>query len=395
MRFDVVVIGGGFTGTSIAYHLCKNGAERVVLVEKSNIAWGQTGRSTAVVRLHYSTPEVAKMALVSWEFLRDMEKKLGEGRSSGFKAVGFAIVADEQNYEGLRRNVEMQRSIGINTRLITPEELRELLPGVYTGDIAAAAYEPESGYADPVTTAQSFAEAARELGCEVKTNTEVRGFKLRKNRIEKVVTSEGEIEADYVVNATGVWTNLINDMLGIELPVEVVREDIVIWKRPEELKGEHLVLGDLPLDYYMRPFGDTQTYMGSINPDLQNKSKTPDAFNIDEKITVDVFLRYGEKVAKRIPDMARAEAAGGWSGLYDITPDWHPIIGKSEKIENLIHAVGMSGHGFKLSPAIGMLVSDIILKDGKSSLVNPEFFSERRFREGKLIGTSYAYGVIS
>ncbi len=393
MDVDVLVIGGGSTGTSIAYHLCEGGADRVMLVERSNIAWGQTGRSTAVVRLHYSTPEVAKMALESWKFLRDMENKLG--KPSGFKAVGFVILAGENDLEGLRRNVEMQRSLGINTKTLTPEELKQLMPQMNVDDVAGAAYEPESGYADPVTTAQSFAEAARERGCVIKTSTEVKGFKVRESRIESVETTAGEVKPSYVVNATGVWTNVLNSMLGIELPVEVVKEDIVIWKRPSTFRGEHMVVGDLPLDYYMRPFGDTQTYMGSINPNLEKKAKTPDAFNIDEKITVDIFLKYGEKVSKRIPDMKHAEAAGGWSGLYDITPDWHPIIGKSEQIENLIHAVGMSGHGFKLSPAIGKLVADIILKNNKSDVVNPDFFSERRFKVGRLIGTSYQFGVIS
>lgn len=393
MEVDVLVIGGGSTGSSVAYHLCSEGAGKVMLVERSNIAWGQTGRSTAVVRLHYSTPEVAKMALESWRFLKDMEPRLG--KPSGFRAVGFIILAGENELEGLRRNVEMQRSIGINTKLLEPEEVKQLIPQMNVDDLAGAAYEPESGYADPVTTAQSLAEAAKELGCVVKTNTEVRGFEVRDGRIELVKTTAGDFKVNQVVNATGVWTNVINGMLGIDLPVEVVKEDIVIWRRPSSLAGEHIVVGDLPLDYYMRPFGDTQTYMGSINPDLSRRAKTPDAFNIDGRITVDVFLRYGERVSRRIPAMKHAEAAGGWSGLYDVTPDWHPIIGRSAEIENLTHAVGMSGHGFKLAPAIGKLVADLILRDGKSDVVSPEFFSEERFKKGRLIGTSYPYGVIS
>jgi len=393
LRFDVVVVGGGSTGCSIAYHLCKEGAGKVALVEREYVAWGQTGRSTAVVRLHYSTPQVAKMALISWEFLRDMPDKLG--KPSGFKAVGFAIMVDEHDIEGLRKNVEMQKSIGINTKLISPEELKEIMPYLRVDDLAGAAYEPESGYADPVITAQSLAEAAKELGCEIMAKTEVIGFEVKGSRIEKVKTTRGDIQADYIVNATGVWTNTLNKMLGLELPVEVVKEEIVIWKRPDKLSGEHPVIGDLPNDYYMRPFGDTQTYMGSINPRLETRAVEPSAFNLDERVGIETFRAYGEKVVRRIPDMAEAGAAGGWIGLYDITPDWHPIIGKSEKIENLVHAVGLSGHGFKLCPAIGQTVAEIILKNGKTTIVEPEFFSEKRFKTGKLIGTSYAYGVIS
>ena len=392
MRFDVVVIGGGSTGTSIAYYLCKKGAGKVALLEREYIAWGQTGRSTAVVRLHYSTPEVAKMALISWEVLKNMEKEVGG--PSGFKEVGFAILAGENDFEALKRNVEMQRSIGIETRIITPEELKEMEPRINTEDIAGAAYEPKSGYADPVTTAQSFAKAAEEIGCRIMVKTEVTGFELDGNRISRITTTSGVVETDVVVNASGVWNNMLLDKLGISLPVEVVKEEIVVWDRPESFTGEHMVIGDLPNDYYMRPFGDRQTYMGSINPDLSTKSRYPTEFNLDERISINTFSRYGEKVSRRFPVMSEARVYGGWIGLYDITPDWHPIIGKSEKIENLYHAVGMSGHGFKLCPAIGMLMSDIILK-GKSDIVDQSFFNEKRFKEGRLIGRAYAYGVIS
>ncbi len=393
MKVDVLVIGGGSTGTSIAYYLSERGAGRVALLERQYVAWGQTGRSTAVVRLHYSTPEVARMALISWEVLREMERKIGG--PSGFRACGFAIAAGQEDLEGLRKNVEMQRSLGINTRLITPEELREIQPQIDTDGLAGAAYEPESGYADPVMTAQTFAEAAARNGCIIKTKTEVKGFRVDGNRIKAVLTDKEIFEADVIVNASGVWSNQVTAELGLNLPVEVVKEEIAVWKRPEEFRGEHIVFADLPNNYYMRPFGDTQTYMGSINPDLSRREREPTAFNLDERVSMDTFMSYGELISRRFPCMVKAEAAGGWIGLYDITPDWHPIIGRSSKFENLYNAVGMSGHGFKLCPAFGMLVSDLILRDGKSDVVNPDFFSERRFAEGRLIGTSYQYGVIS
>ncbi len=392
MHFDVVVVGGGSTGSAIAYYLTRYGGGRVALVEKDHVGWGQTGRSTAVVRLHYSTSETAKMALVSWRVLKNMEKEVGG--PSGFRGCGFLLLAGYEDYEGLKKNVEMQKSLGIDTRIVSVEELKELEPRINVTGLSAAAYEPGSGYADPVTTAQSFAKAAVREGCVLLETCEVKAARIENGRIERLTTSKGEVEADLVVNATGVWCNRFLEMMGVELPVDVMKEEIVVWTRPESFHGEHFVIGDLPNNYYMRPFGDSQTYMGSINPEMDRREKYPSAYNLDERIGIETASRYGEAVAKRFPVMAEAKMAGGWVGLYDVTPDWHPIIGYSRKIENLFNAVGLSGHGFKLCPAIGMLASDIILEH-KNPLIDPEFFSEERFGKGRLIGTSYKYGVLS
>jgi len=392
MRFDVAVVGGGSTGTAIAYYLTKNGAGRVVLVEKDFVGWGQTGRSTAVVRLHYSTKEVALMALTSWRVLKDMDKTVGG--ESGFRASGFVILVGAEDFEGLKKNVEMHRSLGINTKIVGPDELREIEPRINVEGIYAGAYEPESGYADPVLTSQSFAKAALANGCTLMERCEVVGVKVNEKRIEKLITSKGDVEADIVVNATGVWCNRFFDLIGLSYPVTVVKEKIVVWRRPESFSGQHLVVGDLPNNYYMRPFGETQTYMGTINPETDRQEKYPEKFDLAEKVGVDTASHYGELVSKRFPIMSEAQFAGGWIGLYDITPDWHPIIGFSSKIKNLFNAVGLSGHGFKLCPAIGMLASDIIL-NRKDLPIDKNFFGEKRFEEKRLIGISYKYGVIS
>jgi len=391
-KADVVVIGGGSTGASVAYYLSLRGAGRVVLIEKDYTAWGQTGRSTAVVRLHYSTPQVCRMALISYQVLKDMEKVVGG--PSGFTACGFALAVGDKDESAIRRNVEMQRSLGIDTKLITPKELKEIQPQIDTTGLAAAAYEPNSGYADPTITAQSYSEAAVRNGCLLMTKTRVNGFNIMERRIVSAVTDRGTVEAEVFVNAAGVWANDLLSYLGISVPIDVVKEEIVVWRRPNDFTGPHLVFADLPHNYYIRPFGDTQTYMGSLNPDLSRREKSPEKFRLDEKPSMETFLTYGEALSKRFPVMEKAEAAGGWVGLYDVTPDWHPIIGRSRSVENLFNIVGLSGHGFKLCPAYGMLMSDLILK-GKSDIVEPSFFAETRFQEGRLIGAAYEYGVIS
>jgi glycine/D-amino acid oxidase-like deaminating enzyme len=392
VRFDIAIIGGGSTGTSIAYHLLRKGAGKVVLLEKDHVGWGQTGRSTAIVRLHYSTEEVIRMALHSWRELSRMEEAVGG--PSGFKPCGFILAACEEDLDGLRRNVEIQRRVGVDTRLITAEELKEIIPQVDVEGVVGAAYEPCSGYADPVLTAQTYARAAEKMGCTLLVKTPVKRLNLEKGRIRYIETEKERLESDIVVNATGVWSNDLLSGTGENLPLKVMKEEIVVWSRPSTFRGEHVVFADLPQNYYMRPHGEMQTYMGSINPDMSRVSDSPEEFNISEKVGLDTVSSYGAALSKRFPAMADAVYSGGWVGLYDVTPDWHPIIDFSGRIDNLVHVVGLSGHGFKLAPAFGDVVSDLILR-GSCRLVDRNFFSLRRFKEGRLIGSSYKYGVIS
>lgn len=392
MRFDVVVVGGGSTGSSIAYYLASRGAGKVALVEKQRVGWGQTGRSTAVVRLHYSTEPLIKMALESWKILRNMEKVVGG--PSGFTEVGFLIFAGQEDLNGLKRNVELQKKLGVETRLLGPEEVREILPQTSTDALAAAAYEPHSGYADPVTTAQTYASAAVREGADLLEDCEVHSVRRDGRRILGLETSKGLLEADVIVNATGVWCNRFFEMTGVQMPVKIYKEEIVVWKRPSSFEGNHPVVGDLPNNYYMRPAGETQTYMGSINPDLSNPRRYATDFDLEERVGIETATRYGEAVSKRFPVMAEAGFVGGWVGLYDVTPDWLPVIGFSQDVENLFNAVGMSGHGFKLCPAIGILASDIIMGK-KTSIIDPQFLHEKRFTEQRYATSSYRYGVIS
>lgn len=386
------MVGGGSTGTSVAYHLTKLGYGRILLAEKGTIGGGQTGKSTGVVRLHYSIPETAKMALYSFRFMERWESEVG-GRC-GLTKCGFMIVASEREADSLKRAVELQRSIGINTRIISPEEIREIEPRMNVSDVAAAAYEPDSGYADPMDTSISFAEAARRMGAEVREHAEVEVFKTEGDMIAAARVAGEWVEADSYVIAVGVWANRLLSKLGRSLPLRIGVEEVAAIMRPEKFRGLHLVLADLINGFYMRPLGDSETHMGSLDPEYPEPEPDPDRVDY-ESIRRETYHRYMELYSKRFPVMEEAPyKPRGWRGLYDVTPDWQPILGRDEIYRNLYLAVGLSGHGFKLSPALGLVVAEAVAK-GKSSLVDVELYGVRRFKEGRLIGREYGFGILS
>ncbi|MCS6787862.1 MAG: FAD-binding oxidoreductase [Aigarchaeota archaeon] len=387
-----LVIGGGSTGTAVAHYLSLAEGRGVRLIERGRIGWGQTGYSTAIIRLHYSNEVVARMALTSFRVFERFEELVGG--DCGFRRVGFVVAVPEDLRSGLSRNVAMLRSVGVETWEIGPEELKDLVPQVDVNGIAAAAYEPKSGFADPVSTAQSFAESARRNGAEVAEGESVLKLVAEGGVVTRVLTNRDEYQPDVLIAATGVWTNALFGQAGKLLPLKVLREEIGVFTRPAEFTGDHPVFADLSSDYffYMRPHGERETYVGSIEPFGHQECQPDDA---GATISRETFLSYHERVSRRFPAFLRSPfSPRGWTGLYDVTPDWHPIIGRDTELKNVIWAVGLSGHGFKLAPAIGIAVRDMAL-GRKPELFEEGFFSEERFLKGEPITTTYGIGVVS
>jgi sarcosine oxidase, subunit beta len=389
----MAVIGGGSTGTSIAFYLQKKGAGKVALIEKDEIAWGQTGKSTAVVRMHYSTEELVKLASASYPILKDMEAKVGG--PSGFIECGVVVAGGEQDAAAINANVKMQKGLGVDTSLITARDLSEIEPHIQTDGIAAAAYEPHSGFADPVATAKSFADAFVREGGMVQTRTLVKGFRLNGNRITAIVTDNNTIEADTVINASGVWANDLLSSLNISLPIDVIHEYVVLIKRPQSFQGSHIVFMDVPNNYYIVPKSTSQTCVSVLTGDMSRRERSPSSYDdVQSGPDFETMNDFAEKLAYRFPTMREAEALGGWSGLEDVTPDWHPIFDWSSTLENLFNAVGLSGHGFKICPALGMFASDLILRR-KSNLIDHHFFAEDRFSVGRTISARLNAGSMA
>ena len=385
---DLLIVGGGCVGCSIALHAAKlDPALRIVLVERQHVAWGTTGRSTAIVRQHYSNPETANMALESLQVFENFRTRVGG--DSGFTRVGFILGVGEKDAAVLGRNVQMQRGLGIETGVLGPTEMAKLQPGVNVSDLVAAAYEPRSGYADPVATTKSFAAAAEKLGVKVLEQTKVDEIIESGGKVRGVRVGQSEIHADRVVNAANVWANQLMPRNHAKLPIRALREQSCIFLRPKDFGTNLTVWGDFTSGFYFCPKGVEQLLTGSLESNLPHVDD-PDNCEGVEYQTVE---SYSSKLVHRIPAMARGRWERGWSGVYDVTPDWHPILDESEEVEGLYIAAGFSGHGFKLSPAVGKRMAEFIVKERKPQ--DLEIFRGTRFAEGKKLSGQYESNIIA
>ena len=385
---DVIVVGGGVNGASIAFHLAKLGV-RVSLVEKDSIAAGPTGRSCGIIRQHYSHPITARMALSSLRFFQNFEELVGG--DCDFHQTGYIVAAGHEDLETLEANVAMQQSLGINTRVVSVEELRELAPGISTDGILAAAYEPDSGYADPYSTSVTFANRAEELGAELRTGTRVHSVIVEGGKARGVVTDEGRLDAAAVVLATGPWSPFLSKLCGVELPIIACRVQVCLFNRAPDLEHDKVFV-DSPLGVYVRPEGDDMMLVGSVETD-EATAGVDDPDHFQRVADFDAVSRYSEQLIQRFPAMDQGSFVSGYASLYDVTPDWQPILDELPGVENLYCAAGSSGHGFKLAPAVGEMMANLII-EGKAADDDINFFSFDRFARGELVGGNYAHKIM-
>jgi glycine/D-amino acid oxidase-like deaminating enzyme len=381
---DVIVIGGGVTGCSIAYHLVHGGVRRVIVLEKNTLASGATGKSSACIRQHYSTPEACRMVLHSLRFFETFEERTG-GRTASFVRVGYLLGVDDRLRQPMEASVTLQQSVGINTRLVTPQEMREIEPRVRVDDFSTGCYEPEAGYADPAQTTHGFASAAREGGARLLEGAAVVAVLAERGRVTGVRTSQGDIQAPVVVNAAGTWGDRIGRMVGIEIPITVCRHKINFFARPPQAAGPHPLVYDFVKNIYTRPETGGLTLVGPLDPEELNDRVDPDRYQ--EGVTFDETADAMERAIHRFPAMEQGEVARGYAGCFDVTPDWHPILDQSP-VHGFYIAVGFSGHGFKLSPAVGAMMARLVT-DGKKPGDDVDAFRLSRFAEGKPIRGTY------
>ena len=385
---DAVVIGGGVMGASILHSLVSRGVEAPVLLERDTLGSGSTGRSSGAVRMHYSTTVNAHLA---WESLRVFQNwgDIVRAGDPSFVQTGYMVFVPPEAIEGLKHNIAIQRAVGIDTSIISRDEARELAPAFHLGDDEAFAWEPQSGHADPSGTGMAFASRARELGAEVVLESPATGVEVAGGRVTAVTTSTERYETPIAVVATGPWSRSFLGRLGIDLPLEATRHEVFLLRRPMDELPFHPGGADIRNLTYFRPEGSDLTLVGNGNAE---ENADPDTYNPRPSMDYlqDVWLR----LSRRLPAIADGEYFTGYAGLYTSTPDLHPVIDKVDGIEGLYVCTGFSGHGFKLSPAVGIVMAELIL-DGAARTVDISPLRISRFSEGALNTTTYKFKVVA
>ena len=386
--FDVIIIGGGIMGCSSAFQLAQRGL-KVGLIEKRSIGEGPTGKSSAIIRQHYSNELTARMALYSLRVFQDFAERVGDECS--FTPSGFVVVVAAKDRAGLEANLALQRRLGIQTELLSPQTLSELMPGVEIADVVAAAYEPESGYADPYLTVNAYARAARRLGARLFLNTEVTGLRFESGKVVGVDTPDEKFDAPLILNCAGAWGARVAQMADVDVPIKPCRVQVAFFRRPPGHEAPHPVVADFINSTYFRSETGGLTLVGLVDPSEANAIVNPDSFN--EHVDFDFVTDVGERLIRRYPAMLQSASTGGYASLYCITPDWHPIIDEVPAGSGFFVCAGFSGHGFKLGPAVGVMVADML-----TGVAAPEFdthlFRFSRYAENDQVRGQYEYSIV-
>jgi len=281
--------------------------------------------------------------------------------------------------------VALQRGVGIKTRLVAPTEMREIEPRLFTDDLVAGCYEPDSGYCNPAETAQGFARAARASGVRILEDTEVLSVLSEGDRVTGVHTSRGPIQAPRVVNAAGLWGARVGAMVGLQIPITVCRHKISIVSWPEAARRPHPMVYDFVTNIYTRPELGEHILVGGLDAEESHDVADPDRYK--EGVSLDESTDALTRVSHRFPVLAEGRIARGYAGCFDVTPDWHPVLDRVGP-EGSYVAVGFSGHGFKLAPAVGDMMAALVT-EGPGAHPDLVTFRLSRFAEGKPIRGTY------
>ena len=374
---EVVVVGGGCMGASIAFHLARRDVD-VVLLEKGHVAGGATGHSGALVRQHYEARIGIRFARQSLAFFRRFEKETGF--SCDFRTTGFLSGTRERDLPAFDALLELLRSEGVRAERLTPSDAKAIEPQLEVSDYAALVHDPDAGYADPIATAHGFAAAAAVEGAKVFDDRTVASIAARSGRVVGVkVGGAGLLKSGRVVVAAGNWTRDLVAAVGPRLPIRYVRGEVAILRRPVDFGPPPKIHFDFYGNTYSRPDGEKDTLAGYMDTDPR---KTIRDHDLVETLPATTARDIRTRLAKRFPRMAEAQPRGGWAGAYDVTPDSYPILDRVGP-EGLFVAVGFSGHGFKLSPEVGRLVAEHVATGRRPESLEP--LRASRFAEGSPI----------
>jgi glycine/D-amino acid oxidase-like deaminating enzyme len=380
---DIVILGAGVMGASIAFHLAQRKAGKIVVIDKGHVGQGGSGRSSALVRMHYSYPPEVQLALASLQMFQHWRDVVGA--EGDFRKTGFVRIVHPGEGDRLKQNVEMQSKLGVNVRLIDRHELKELEPDWQVDEVELAAYEPDSGYGDGAGVANDLLTRARELGVNYFSKTDAVEFLIENGHVRGVRTDQGEIAAPLVVAATGPWTRPLFQRIGIDLPIETEYHQVAILKNAPAMKGGGCACIDSVSATYFRSDAHDKFLIGDF---YGQRPVDPD--NFPQRASDDGLEEIIERASRRIPKLENAEVMRGVTGVYDMTPDSRPLLGEVSGVTGLHICAGFSGMGFKISPAIGLVMSELLL-DGRGKTVDISSFCPGRFAAGKPIKAEFEY----
>ena len=356
MTYDFVVVGAGISGAATAYHLKRTGGGRVLLLDRGEPASGGTGKSAAIIRQSYSTPLLVRLAGTAITMLARAKDELG--KDAGLVQSGYCFLIAPDMIEGARRNVAMQKALGVVNEWCEGVGFAEHLPDINPDGIAAIVYEPHGGYADPVQATEAYVHGFRNLGGEFRSRTPVRRFVRQGDRIAGVEVDDGEITAGTIVNAAGPWAKPLAESAGLSMPLRSVREQDTVWQVPGSRKVPHTSISNGVDAIYLRPLGQGRFIIGRGFPkDYFDVDPYNYRLSADDAFVADVQAR----TERRFPAFAGMKLIDAYAALYDVTPDWYPFVGPRAGITGYADFSGGSGHGFKLAPAIARELADWLL----------------------------------
>lgn len=391
--YDVIVLGAGVIGCSVAWHAARLGARRVLVIERRGIAEGTSAQSSGILRTHYSVAENVELARRSFDAFTHFKAYLDDPEADcGLALPGYLVVGDEgPKAQAIRAALAQQRAMGISAMEIDAAQAREFLPLLRTDDLTVFGYEKDAGHADPYLTATAFARAARRLGVTFHLGETVTELATDAARVTGVRTDRGAYSAATTVSALNVWSNgFLQRATGVEVPLVAERHEVMALEAPQPYLPRYPVLKDMasPSMIYARCYGTRQLL---VSAGLEGRKVSPDEDQAD--VPLDVVAEIGAQAARRLPAFETAGVASTWTGLYDVTPDWNPVLGPLPGWDGLVVAFGFSGHGFKLSPAVGRLLAQAALRLPTDVPLAPYRFT--RFAEGTPLAGAYGKGAVS
>jgi sarcosine oxidase subunit beta len=371
---DIVIIGGGVMGTSVAYHLALRGQKNILLLEKDEF-FGQeaTGRCAGGVRFQFSTEINVRLSLQSLPMLDRFKDEIGQ--DINFRKCGYLFVLTRpEDVKTFRHSLELQQNLGVKTEWLSPDEVRVRLPLMRFEDALGGSFNPGDGLVDPNGVVMGYVGAAQRLGVQFLNNVEVNAIQVEAGKVVAVQTNQGAISTPMVVNAAGPWAGQIGRMAGVDIPIIPLRRQIMTTTPLPEIPLDFPFVLDFAQSLYFHREGE------GILTGMSNPNETP---GFDQNVDEEFELINLEAAIARMPCLEKAGLLSHWAGLYEVTPDAHPIYGKS-RVDGFYVVAGFSGHGFMHGPISGKLMAEYIL-DGKFQSLDVSMLDLARFEEGRQI----------